>query len=184
MKHAGNLCRTCRRLGISSPQSHSLIQVLAGIKVCTQHLADLKKVAPKLLNDHLRTCLVSARDRNDKSAIKTIQNILKTKSIRRCWQSIRLTINPNRGGAVARLKVPHESGDILYYARDGVERQAAEVMATRYKVTRGAQILQDMQLHNDFGFLANTGATDRVLNRTYDYPEDMDVYTKLLLQEG
>jgi hypothetical protein len=32
--------------------------------------------------------------------------------------------------------------------------------------------------------LANTGATDRVLNGTYDYPEDMDVYTKLLLQEA
>jgi len=32
--------------------------------------------------------------------------------------------------------------------------------------------------------LANTGATDRVLNGTYVYPEDMDVYTKLLLQEA
>jgi hypothetical protein len=87
--------------------------------------------------------MASAQDREDKLAIKTIQNILKMESIRRCWRSIRLMINPNRGGAVGRLKVPHESGDILYSTRDGVKRQAAEGIATRYKVARGASILQD-----------------------------------------
>jgi hypothetical protein len=50
-------------LGISSPQSHSPARILAGIEACTQHLADLKKIAPQLRNDHLRTCLASARDR-------------------------------------------------------------------------------------------------------------------------
>ena len=34
VKHAGNLCRTCRKLGISSPQSHSPAQILAGIEAC------------------------------------------------------------------------------------------------------------------------------------------------------
>ena len=48
VKRAGNLCRTCRRLGISSPQFHSLAQILAGIEACTQHLADLRKIAPQL----------------------------------------------------------------------------------------------------------------------------------------
>ncbi len=85
-------------------------------------------------------------------AIKTIQNILQTELIRRRWQSIRLTANPNRGGAVARLKVPHKSGDILYATRDGVERQAAEAIATWYKVARGALILQDAHLHKDLVF--------------------------------
>jgi hypothetical protein len=35
-------------LGISSPQSHSPAQILAGIEACTQHLADLKKIVPQL----------------------------------------------------------------------------------------------------------------------------------------
>jgi len=83
VKHAGNLCRTCQRLGTSSPQSHCPAQILAGIEACTRHLADLKKIAPQLQNDHLQTCLASARDRGDGSAIKTIQNILRTESIRR-----------------------------------------------------------------------------------------------------
>jgi len=99
---------------------------------------------------------VSACDRDDTPAIKTIQNILRTESIRRRWRSIRRTVNPNRGGAVARLKVPHESGDILYSTQEGVEREAAEAIAARYKVARGAPILQDARLHKDFGFLADT----------------------------
>jgi hypothetical protein len=32
--------------------------------------------------------------------------------------------------------------------------------------------------------LENTGTTDRVLDGIHDYPEDMDVHTKLLLQEA
>ena len=45
----------------------------------------------------------------------------------------------------------------------------------------GAPNLQDAQLQEDFGFLANTEATDRVLQGTYVYPENMDAHTKLLL---
>ncbi len=57
-------------MGTSSPQSHCPAQILAGIEACTRHLADLKKIAPQLQNNHLRTCLASARDRDDGSAIK------------------------------------------------------------------------------------------------------------------
>jgi hypothetical protein len=47
---------------------------------------------------------------------------------------------------------------------------------------QGAPIIQDAHLHVDFGFLADTEATDRVLQGTYEYPPDMDRYLKLLLQ--
>jgi hypothetical protein len=50
---------------------------------------------------------------------------------------------------------------------------------------RGAPILQDAQLHGNFGFLANTVLADQVLQGSYIYPENMDThYTKLLLQEA
>jgi hypothetical protein len=54
----------------------------------------------------------------------------------------------------------------------------------RYKVARGAPILQDAQLHGSFGFLANTDSTDQVLQDSYVYPKNMDTHTKLLLQEA
>jgi hypothetical protein len=88
------------------------------------------------------------------------------------------------GGAVTRLTVPHPAGDTLYATREGVESQGVAAIELRYKVTRGAPILQDAWLHGNFGFLANTDLADQVLQGSYVYPQNMDTHTKLLLQEA
>ncbi len=63
-------------------------------------------------------------------------------------------------------------------------RKGADHISRRYKTAQGAPIIQDPCLHQDFGYLADTDDADRVLRSTYDYPADMDPYTKLLLQEA
>ena len=64
-----------------------------------------------------------------------------------------------------------------------MEREEADHISCRYKTAQGAPIIQDPCLHQDFGYLADTDAADQVLWDTYDYPANMDLYTKLLLQE-
>jgi hypothetical protein len=113
-----------------------------------------------------------------------IQKILHVESIHCCWCSIQRAANPTRGGAVTWLTVPHPAGDTLYATREGVESQGAAAIEMRYKVARGAPILQDAHLHGNFGFLANTVLADQVLQGSYIYPENMDTHTKLLLQEA
>ncbi len=95
----------------------------------------------------------------------------------------RQSANPTRGGAVTWLTVPHPEGDTLYATREDVESQGVAAIEMRYKVARGALILQDAQLHSNFGFLANTVSADQVWQGSYIYPENMDIPTKLLLQE-
>jgi hypothetical protein len=68
--------------------------------------------------------------------------------------------------------------------REGVESQGVAAIETRYKVARGASILQDARLHGNFGFLANTVSADQVLQGSYIYPDNMDTHTKLLLKEA
>jgi hypothetical protein len=80
--------------------------------------------------------------------------------------------------------VPHPVGDTLYATKEGVESQGVAAIETRYKVARGAPILQDAQLHDNFGFLANTVLADQVIQGLYIYPKNMDTHTKLLLQEA
>ncbi len=65
-----------------------------------------------------------------------------------------------------------------------MEEQAAQPIAARYKTACGAPIIQDPQLHQDFGFLADTMAMEKVLAETYEYPEGMDAHTWLLLEEA
>jgi hypothetical protein len=97
---------------------------------------------------------------------------------------VRRAVNPNRGGAVTQLTVPHQAGDTLYATREGVESQGAAAIKTHYKVAWGAPILQDARLHGNFGFLANTDSADQVLQGSYVYPKNMDTHTKCLLQEA
>jgi hypothetical protein len=51
-------------------------------------------------------------------------------------------------------------------------------------MAQGAPIIQDACLHQDFGYLADTEATDKVLQGTYKYPPNMDKSNKALLQEA
>jgi hypothetical protein len=88
---------------------------------------------------------------------------LCAESICRRWWSIRREANPTRGNAVTWLTVPHPAGDTLYATREGVESQGAAAIERRYKVARGALILQDARLHGIFGFLANSVLADQVL---------------------
>jgi hypothetical protein len=71
-----------------------------------------------------------------------------------------------------------------YATRSGVEEQAAQTIAARYKTAHGDPIIQDPQLYQDFGFLADTTATEKVLAGTYEYPKGMDAHTWLLLEEA
>ena len=65
-----------------------------------------------------------------------------------------------------------------------MEREGVGHISRWYKTAQGAPIIQDPCLHQDFGYLADTDAADRVLQGTYDYSANMDPYMKLLLQEA
>jgi hypothetical protein len=147
-------------------------------------LEGLKKDAPRLWNVHLRECLSSAQVREDTVSVIATQKILLAESICCRWRPVRRAANPNRGGAVTRLTVPHPAGDTLYATREGVESQGVVAIDMRYKVARGAPILQDAWLHGNFEFLANMDLADQVLQGSYVYLENMDTHTKLLLQEA
>jgi hypothetical protein len=72
----------------------------------------------------------------------------------------------------------------VYATREGTESQAPDHISHQYKTAKGAPIIQDARLHADFDFLADTEATDRVLQGTYEYPPDMDRSTKLMTKKG
>ena len=149
-------------------------EVIALEVVSVQKLAALKQQAPALRNNHLCKCLTSAHAKGDKVATNAINDILRTESTRQRWCRLRNTVTPNQEGAITCLKVPDVAEDRLYATRDSVESQAALTIEAHYKTVRGAPIIQDPELHRNFGFLADTEATARVLAGTYAYPLDMD----------
>jgi hypothetical protein len=85
---------------------------------------------------------------------------------------------------VTSLMVPDVAEDRLYATRGGAGIQAALCIPAWYKTARGAPIIQDSLLHEEFCYLSDTNATDRVLAGSYIYPDGMDAHTQLLLEEA
>ena len=81
VEHAGNLYRTCRRLFVPPPHSLTLPQVTAAKEDCKRHLEVLWQSAPKLRDEHLRSCLDSAQARGNANVVKSIVGILCLEAI-------------------------------------------------------------------------------------------------------
>jgi len=82
-----------------------------------------------------------------------------------------VAVQSQYGGAVLRLRVPGADSSTLYATNEGVEEQAAQKPEARFKTTCGAPICMDPTLHQDFGFVGNTDAVNKVFDGTYEYPE-------------
>ena len=83
VEHAGNLYRTCRHPFVPPPHSLMLQQVTAAKEDCKRHLEALLQSAPKLCNEHPRSCLDSTQARGNANAVKTIVGILRSEAKRR-----------------------------------------------------------------------------------------------------
>ena len=179
-----NLRRTCKRMKLARPSSMTEEEVSEKIKEYKLKLKSLKETGPKLREEHLSASLSKARTSKKKSAIKAIMKIIRKEASRKRWKRISKCIRPRRGSAISRVTVPDNIGERTYSTRDGVEVQASAAIAQRYKTAMRAPIIQNQELHEDFGFLADTEATTQVLHGTYEYPESTEKYTRVLLQQA
>lgn len=96
-------------------------EVEARIAACLERPSNLKAQAqaPWLCQQHLRQGLNEAKDRRDVKAITAINGILRKESDRRRWKNVNWGSKPDSGGAVTRLKVPDDAGDVLYARYQG-----------------------------------------------------------------
>jgi len=120
-----------------------------------------------------------AIEKSHEEAINLIKRILRTKAIHKRWQNVKKAVKPQSGGYVSRLMVPSESGPTLYATKDGVEEQDAQKLEARFKTAHRAPICMNERLHKDFSFLGDMYYTHQELEGIYDYPENIEPFTKL-----
>ena len=184
VKDPRNLFRQCKRHGVPQPRELSPEDVAAREASCLSELASRRQRAPELRVRFLRERLDDAIAREDEESAAAIRRILRKEAIRKRWRNIQSTVQPDSGGAVTRLMVPTSAGPSLFSTKEGVEQQAAIKMQTRFRLARVAPICTHEQLHRDFGFLGDSEAVRQVLEGRYQFPPDIDKYTKLLLEEA
>ena len=125
----------------------------ARVAACIGRLENLKKTAGQLRSEHLRQCLVDAREREDDKAVAAIHQIICKERHQKRWRNVKRTVKGDNGGAIGHLKVPSESAPVVHATKDGVDRQAASTLKKRFRIAMHASILQDQRLLNNFGYL-------------------------------
>jgi hypothetical protein len=115
--HAGNLFWACQCMNIPDLNTLTPKEVTLNKGECVRCLTLLKESTPKLQNKHLCSCLDEVHLHGDNEAVQAIIGILQSELTQKRWRALRRTINPNCGGAVMCLKVPHEDGYRICYER-------------------------------------------------------------------
>ena len=181
----GNLCRTAAALRISDPRSMTRELVLARRDACVKRLFELKRIAPQLRREHLRSCLMRAREKGDEGAVMRIRAILRNEASRKRWRGVARSTKPRRGAAITAVRVRDGGGEdsTLYQMRADVEKKVSDQLGKRFRLSRDAPICFG-SLFDDVGYLGDTAATAKILRGEYTFGEDVDPHTKYILEEA
>jgi len=150
----------------------------------TQHqLSRLAKDAPALRRKHLLELQKSADERGDVARAAVILEILTREQERKKWARINHTTRPPRGGAPITLRVQAGQTVNTYSTEHEMFEHTSEHLSQQFRLAQSALCYRG-QLFDDLGFTGDTECAQMILEGTYEYPPDTDIWTKKILQEA
>ena len=183
-----NLFRQCRKHRLPDPRDLTMDELNMEIYICCKKIEDLKPQAAKMRRDHLRNCLTRAKEDNDLDRVLAIENILRRESTQKRWRRVKQTTGKPRGGAVTAVKVPTPTESdpqafTEYNTADGIFNAMSDNLCERFRLAFTAKSYSG-KLFDDIGYLGDTEATKRILEGTYEFDENEDPATRLILEEA
>jgi hypothetical protein len=86
--------RSCAASDIEDPFSLSKEDIELRITACRVRLKELEAVAPLLRIEHLRACILRAKNRGDTLAVIRIRQIMRNEKLRRRWRGVNRSTKP------------------------------------------------------------------------------------------
>lgn len=160
-------------------------EVRERLKICEEKCKYFQKHGGKFRQQHLQTRLSKAKARKNKVAEQQILNILRREKDQALWRRLNFSMAKRQGRSVRMVQWAEEDGAII----EAMTQQAVEnsiwedIHGKRFHIAEQAPICQG-RLRGQFGYMASTPSAQAVLNRTYDYPEDMHEGMQELLREA
>jgi hypothetical protein len=178
-----NLIRDCFRAHLCNPQYTSHSDVLIQIEIAHHRLSELAKDAPALRCQYLLDLQKATDDRGDSVRSGIILEILTREQEQKKWRWINNTTRLPQGGNP--LSVPVQSGPVTetYGTEDEVVGHISDHLSKRFHLTYSA-LCYCRKLFDDIGFTGDTECAQQILEGTYDFPPDTEIWTKKILQEA
>ena len=179
-----NLAKRCINNGIKEPAKTTLEEAKIFRAACESRLESLREIAPMLRQDHLRIRMSAAQAREDETAIDDIKRILQKESSNKIWRPAKLLSGKPRAAPPIAVKIPNEYGEYIKYAtKDELNQHTGTALSKRFRLASRAPICSS-SLGETLGHVAINSTADEILQGGYDYPEDTEQYTQLILEEA
>jgi hypothetical protein len=133
---------------------------------------------------HLYSRLDIAKEKEDEEAARQILAIIQREIDKRFWWRISYALGRQQGGACFRFQIEQGDGTTEEYTSQ-MELQEAiwdNIHWKRFHLSESAPLCQE-PLCGTFGYNAICDTSQKILDGTYDYPQDFDEATKEILQE-
>ncbi len=153
------------------------------MKITHKKLSELAKDAPTLHCQHLFDLRKAADDRGDTARSTIILEILTREQEKKKWRRINYTTHPPWGGNPLSVRV--QSGPLIttHDTKEAVVAHTSDHLSERFRLAYSALCYRG-QLFDNLGFMGDTECSQQILEGTYDYSPDTDVWTKKILQEA
>ena len=185
IRNWGNLKRTARRCGIDRCFHLTIEDILLRLKVCLQRCDHYRKNGKPYRRKHLNDCLTRARDKEDSEKEKEILAIIHREKERGFWRRINYVMGKARNGSVRRVLVENEEEGTLteHITQESIEEAIFNnIHQKRFSLAEVAPACNG-RLRGLFGYNAATVTAKRILNGTFDYPDNFDRATKEICEE-
>jgi hypothetical protein len=110
-------------------------------------------------------------------------DILQRKAQKKSWQKINYSTRPPRGVAPTTIQVETPSGITAYTTDEEIFDHSAEHLSLRFHHAYSAPIYNSFMLQ-ELGPLGDTDYALDILNSTYEYPPDTDIWTVKYFEEA
>ena len=184
IKNWSNLRQSALRCGIRKPFQLKKKDIQLRLKVCEEKCQYFERHGHSYRRKHLQNQLSAAKARGNTKAEEQILAILKRERERSFWRRLNYSMSPRSGKSVTKVQVQEQGGLVREAATRGdVERTLfEEIHGKRFYLAEQAPIRKG-KLRGEFGYMANTPASQAVLDGRYNYSEDFDAGTRELLEE-
>ena len=180
IRNRGNLKISARRCNIEQQLLLSIDEVKARLLFCKENCNHFLGHGQQYHIKHLHNRLDAAKDRKYEEAEKKILDIIRREKDRGFWRRINYAMGKHKQGLLVReVEIEDGSGGrIRFKTQDSVNKSIwDEVHRKRYFLTESALTCKG-RLKGDFGYLATSQSTKKVLTGTYSFSDNMDEATK------
>jgi hypothetical protein len=178
-----NMFRDCHCMHIPDPREVSYDTICIQIVMTNTEISCLAKDAPDLCRQHLQDLIEDAKEKSDTVQAQAILEILRRKAQKKKWRKINYSTRPPRGATPTCIQDETTTGTTTYRTKDKIFDHSAHHLLLRFHHAFSAPIYTSSLLQK-LGPLGDTDCAQGILDGTFAYPPDTDLWTTKFFEEA